>query len=405
MKRVMGMALSALIGVVSPALAQEDSAAVPKIKAERDTVPVQESIYTRPFIVSAGKTSLGGYVEGNAAYTVEDGVSEGLELELRRFNIFLYSAIGSRIRFLSELEFEDGTEEINLETALVDFEITPSLVLRGGILLPPIGAFNVNHDGPRWDFIDRPLVSTEIIPSTLSEAGFGVYGRLEPGGTTVTYDLYITSGLGAGVLNNDQGRTHLPSGKGPGLVNGDGNGAPAFSGRLAVRPGGSSEVGVSAYHAAYNDFRVEGEVVAPKLYVTLLALDGMMTLGPVEFRGEAALANVDVPDDLQELFGERQWGFYLDAVMPVWHPRWRGLPDAVVNVGVRLEHIDFNAGEFSSTGESIGDDRSAVVAAIAFRPVAGTVFKFNYRREVSHDLPNNDGAHLGGFQFGFATYF
>ena len=209
MTRTLGIGLL-LLFAVTPALAQNDSAAaVPRVRAERDTVPVQQSIYTRPFIVSAGKTSLGGYVEGNAGYMVQDGVSEGLTLELRRFNIFLYSAIGSRIRFISELEFEDGTEEINLETALVDFEITPSLVLRGGILLPPIGAFNVNHDGPRWDFIDRPLVSTEIIPSTLSEAGFGVYGRLQPGGTTVTYDLYLSSGLGEGVVNNDQGRTQI----------------------------------------------------------------------------------------------------------------------------------------------------------------------------------------------------
>lgn len=399
-------AISVLLLVLASApVGAQDSVAVPRVRGERDTVPVQQSIYTRPFIVSAGKTSLGGYVEGNASYMVEDGVSEGLTLELRRFNVFLYSAIGTRIRFISELEFEDGTEEINLETALVDFEITPSLVLRGGILLPPIGAFNVNHDGPRWDFIDRPLVSTQIIPSTLSEAGFGAYGRLVPGGLTLTYDLYVSSGLGAGVLENDQGRTHVPSGKGPGLVNGEDNGAPAFSGRLAVRTASGTELGVSAYHTAFNDYRVEGEQVAPKLHVTLLAVDGMTTLGPVELRGEAALADIDVPEELRELFGERQWGFHLDAVMPVWRPTWRGLPDAVFNVGVRLEHIDYNAGDFSSTGRSIGDDRTAVVGSVAFRPVAGTAFKLNYRREVSHDLPNNDGVHLGGFQFGFATYF
>ena len=89
-------------------------------------------------------------------------------MELRRFNIFLYSSVGRRIRFLSELEFEHGTEEIALETALVDFVVTPSLVARAGILLPPIGAFNANHDSPRYDFVERPLVSTEIIPATLS---------------------------------------------------------------------------------------------------------------------------------------------------------------------------------------------------------------------------------------------
>ena len=179
----------------------------------RDTSDVQGSIYSRPFIGGAGETAIGGYAEGNTNYFVEDGVSDGFSMELRRFNIFLFSALGSRIRFISELEFEHGVEEIALETALLDFQVDPMLVLRAGILLPPIGAFNQNHDSPRWEFVDRPLVSTRIIPSTLSEVGFGAYGRVAlRGGSTLTYDAYLTNGLGDGVVLNDEGRTLLAAG-------------------------------------------------------------------------------------------------------------------------------------------------------------------------------------------------
>src|SRR3990172_5257782 len=59
--------------------------------------------------------------------------------------------------------FEHGTEEIALETALVDLRIRPSLVLRAGILLPPIGYLNQNHDSPPWDWVDRPLVTPQVI--------------------------------------------------------------------------------------------------------------------------------------------------------------------------------------------------------------------------------------------------
>ena len=64
---------------------------------------------------------------------------------------------------------------------------TPSLLLAltAGVLLPPVGAFNPNHDSPRWEFVDRPLVSTRIIPSTLSEIGFGAYGRVPVGAATL----------------------------------------------------------------------------------------------------------------------------------------------------------------------------------------------------------------------------
>ncbi len=145
-----------------------------------DTILAQEGIYNRPFITSVGRTAIGGYVEGNTNWFKEDGVGEGFSMELRRFNIFLFSTISPRIRLISELEFEHGTEEIELETALIDFRVAPSLVLRGGILLPPIGFFNQNHDSPKWNFVERPLVSTEIIPSTLSEVGFGVFGKFFP---------------------------------------------------------------------------------------------------------------------------------------------------------------------------------------------------------------------------------
>ena len=149
------------------------SAGVEPLSAQVDSTLAQEGIYNRPFIGSISSTSIGGYVEGNTNYLVEDGVSEGFSMELRRFNIFLFSQVSQRIRFLSELEFEHGTEEIALETALVDFQLGPGLVLRGGVILAPLGYLNQNHDSPQWDFVERPLVTTDIIPSTLSEVGFG----------------------------------------------------------------------------------------------------------------------------------------------------------------------------------------------------------------------------------------
>src|SRR5687768_14361600 len=94
------------------------------LSAQTDSAKTsQDAIYNRPFIaIGKTNTSVGGYVEGNTNYFSEDGVTEGFSMELRRFNIFLYSNIHSRIKFISELEFEHGTEEIALETALLDFE-------------------------------------------------------------------------------------------------------------------------------------------------------------------------------------------------------------------------------------------------------------------------------------------
>lgn len=366
---------------------------------------VQGSIYQRPFLVSAGRTAVGGYAEGNANYFRTDGISEGFSMELQRVTIFLFSAVGRRIRFISELEFKHGTEEIEIETAQVDFTVNPSFVLRAGILLPPIGAFNVNHDGPRYDFVDRPLVSTAIIPTTLAEVGFGAHGRLAPPGFSLSYDAYLVNGLRDGVILNQTGRTDIPSGKAGDLFGEDNNGSPAFSGRIAGQRRGWGELGLSYYGGIYNTFRIEGEPVDEKRSVSIFAVDFNTQVRGLSLRGEAAWAGVDVPDDLAELLGERQWGVYLDAVLPVWHPRIQGLAAPVVSLGVRLERVDFNRGIFGSTGLAIFDDVNAVTGSLSFRPANGTVFRLNYRRESSRDPAGNPPSKTGGFQVGFATYF
>jgi hypothetical protein len=387
-------------------IAQADTLKVPAPSHSVDTTSVQGSVYSRPFIASAGQISVGGYVEGNTNYFSEDGVSEGFSMELRRFNIFIFSPVAQRLRFFAELEFEHGTEEIALETAQLDFLITPLVGLRAGILLPPIGGFNQNHDSPRWEFVDRPLVSTQIIPATLSEVGFGVFGRRSLGSRTgVTYDAYLTNGLGEGILLNEEGRTSLPAGKSEEQFAEDNNGSPAFSARVAAQRRGIGELGVSYYGGAYNRFREEGTKVDERRNVSLAALDFSSEIGRLDIRGEVAHAWIDVPGSLAELMGRRQRGAHLDFVLQVLRRRMAGLPRATLNAALRLEYADYNVGTFESTGRPIRDDVVAVVPGLSFRPAANTVFKANYRWQRSHDVLGNPPARLGGYQLGFATYF
>ncbi len=385
----------------------------PGLLRGQDTTLVQGGIYQRPFIAASNRTAIGGYVEANTGWSRTDGISEGPSSEIRRFNIFLYSAMGRRLRFTSELEFEHGTEEIKVETALVDFVVNPSLVFRAGVLLPPIGAFNVNHDGPRYEFVERPLVSTAIVPATLSEAGVGMHGRFVPGGRgggqggglTLSYDAYFTNGLDGRVVLNETGRTSLPHGKGESLFAEDQNGSPAFSGRFAARARGWGELGLSHYRGIYNVWRLEGEVVDDARWLSLSALDFQTDVGSVVLRGEVAIAAIDVPPDLAEVHGDRQWGFYLDAVMPIWHPQIRALEDPVVNLALRVERVDFNVGEFFSTGGRRYDEVHAVSFGASLRPVPETVFRLNYRLEWHRDLVGNPTERTAGIQLGVATYF
>jgi len=369
--------------------------------------PSQDAIYTRPFILEVNKlsTSIGGYFEGNSNYFSEDGVSEGLSFELRRFNIFLYSSLGSGIKFLSELEFEHGTKEIALETALLDFQFAPQCALRGGILLIPLGMFNQNHDSPRWDIIDRPFVSTQIIPSTLSEVGFGVYGRFTlERYLSLTYSGYLTNGLGDGVILNSEGRTFIPSGKREEAFEKDNNGIPSYSGRIALQHS-IGELGLSIYHGVYNSFRIEGIEVDEKRKLSIAALDFSANIWDFTLQGEAAYSKIDVPENISEIFGNKQWGTFIDIIYPVYRGSVLMYNDAIFNTIFRFEYVDFNTGTFAVTGQSIGDEITAIVFGVSFRPVGNTVIKANYRRHWSVDAIGNPTINTAGFQFGFASYF
>lgn len=372
----------------------------------------QDQIYNRPFIgFGQSKTAIGGYLEGNTNYFSEDGVSEGFSMELRRFNIFLYSDISKRIKFISELEFEHGTEEIALETALIDFNFNPSLNFRGGILLPQLGIINANHDSPKWEIIDRPLSSTTIIPTTLSEVGFGIHGKFFPGNNIISYDAYIVNGLQDGIVLNDEGKTFIPGGKSEEAFGEDNNGTPMYNGRVAFRNRTVGEFGASYYGGIYNTFALEGEPIDSKNSLHMVTLDFSTKIKKFTIQGEAVFASVDVAEDLSELYGEQQYGGFIDVIYPIIAKPVFGYKNAKVNATIRFEMLDYNLGTFNPNGINIseslkiGDEITALTFGLSFRPTDATIFRANYRRHWITDVLGNPPALLGGIQVGFATYF
>lgn len=365
-------------------------------------------IYDRPYILKlGGNTAIGGYAEMNSNYARQDGLAEGFSFENRRFNVFLYSAISERVKFTSELEFEHGTEEIKLETALIDVLLSTPLNLRAGILLSPIGRFNIAHDSPRYNVIDRPLVSTQIIPATLSEAGAGFLGAFYVTAfDRLTYEIYAVNGLGDGVvLGNGEG-TRIATGKSAEAFGEDNNGSPAFTGRLAYNPRFGGEFGISFYTGRYNTYQIEGTPVDEARSVRLFALDADYRWRRWHFRGEAALAAVEVTNDQadDDLLAARQRGLYIEGNFRFLRQPLFGMNEAEALLFTRYDDIDLNVGTFNKTGQNIGDATRRLTAGIAFRPTADTVLRLSYWRQWEHDRFNNLG-HRMNVQFGVATYF
>ena len=368
-----------------------------------------DAVYSRPF-AQVGKlpVALGGYAEANYQYTNRDGISEGHQFQMRRLTLFVSSSIYKRIKFLSEIEFEDGAKEISVEFASVDFELAPLFNFRGGIVLNPIGSFNQNHDGPKWEFIDRPIAATQMLPATFSNAGFGVFGKKYIKNWVYGYEAYLTNGFNDNIISNKQNKTFLPATKDdPNRFEESFNGVPLFTGKIAVKNRKLGELGISYMGGVYNKFQEDGLILDKKRRIDVFALDFSTTIPKIKtvINAEWAWVKVDVPDTYTEQFGSRQQGGFIDLVQPVLSKPMFGFPKAVLNTALRFEYVDWNKGIFKSTGGNIADHIFSIIPAISWRPTSQTVIRFNYRYTWQQDILGNPPSKLAGFQFGISTYF
>ncbi|GIW70867.1 MAG: hypothetical protein KatS3mg102_0409 [Planctomycetota bacterium] len=378
---------------------------------ERDELKTPRAlrgVYDKPFLVQLWQRAyLGGYTELEF-HAYRDPVLEiPRGFRAHRTNLFAFADVAERVRFAGEIEFEHeqpGEDlEVAVEMAFADWVIFEQLVVRGGVLLVPLGRINVNHDGPVRELTDRPLVSTFVIPTTLSEAGVGVHGSLQlPGAALVLrYEAYLVNGLG---LLDRSGTLAVPPTEfqhllreGRPSLGGDTNGSPAFTGRVALGLGGLAEAGFSFYAGDYderNDNRL-----------SIVAADLAVEHGPFALEGEFAWAGFE-RDAFARTAGvpDRFWGFYVQAGlggMPAWLRE--ALPyvfdgeAARLGVALRYERVDLD-----------GDIGEAIEPGLSFRPFADTVFKASYRfalrslgeRDVPGRRPDDEGV-----VFGLASYF
>jgi hypothetical protein len=368
-----------------------------------------DALYDRPMI-KAGRVpvSLGGYVEANYQYLSENGVSEEHQFQFRRLTLFVASSIAKRLKFLTEIEFEDGTKEINIEFASIDFEVSSLLNFRGGVIMNPIGAFNQNHDGPKWEFIDRPISATQMLPATWSNAGFGIFGKKYSNDWVYAYEAYLSNGFDERIINNTENKTFLPATKeNPDRFEESFNGSMLTTVKFALRNKRIGEVGVSYMGGVYNKFKEDGLFLDKKRRADVFAVDFNTVLPFIRtyINGEWAFVKVDVPSTFTEQFGSKQQGGFLDIVQPIYRKPVFGFDQSVVNASVRFEYVDWNLGSFKTTGGKISEHIFSIVPSLSFRPVPQTVFRINYRHNWQTDMLGNPAAKLGAFQFGISSYF
>jgi hypothetical protein len=384
--------ISLFIGIViftATSYAQEETKQIPFVKG---------GAYDKPHLykLATGRAAIGGYAEAHFRYEREDGITEELTFLPKRFNLFMHAVISNRFRMASEIEFEEGTEEILLELAILDFQIHPALTFRGGMLLTPLGKFNLAHDSPANKTTDRPLVSTQIIPTALSEPGMGFYGAIFPSARSrLTYEIYAVNGFDSDIIEESPEGTRIAAGRGN--IE-DNNNSPAFAGRLGLSPLPEFEAGFSFHSGTYNVSEVDGMIIDKKRNLSIFAIDGEWRKGRYELLGEYAHASINLPQSLMgSIYARKQQGIYLQTSANFLKGKIITMPESFFEGVVRYDWVDFDT-------ELKGDSHTRLTIGLNFRPTADSVFKLDYLYNWQKNRFNVTAKSVGCL-FSVATYF
>jgi hypothetical protein len=461
MPRWFGMAAAAvLVFVATPAFgeAPEDiDKKIQDLQEQIDELKKTRAPAERPYSLTDFK--LGGY--GSTRFEASDLNKMSDTFTFRRFVLTGDATIGSRLRSVVELEFERLTEleiersapkedgqrgfgqslegsngsELSLEQAWLQFTLTDAVRFRAGMLLVPLGRFNLTHDDNRWDLPRRSLVDRGIsvlpVPAAWSEVGMGFTGDIPTTRWgTFSYHLYVMNGVtldssietiarGSGELETE---VEVKPRRGTANIDVKRDKAGAF--RLAWSPSVGDEVGASVYYGRYTpDF-------LPSEALWAVGLDGKLTFGKFEIEGQYVLSHYDgiarVARGFADAVAERERAsgtpldvtvdFELAGLATTKHGYWlegryRFFPDLLRDtiVGRTFENpqfvvvtrweqawlqglvqdIEFTAGQLTHiTKENRWVDRATI--GLAFRPVPLVVFQLAYERTWT-----NSGESLG----------
>lgn len=414
-------------------------------------------VYAKPF-VAAPKAIVGGYMDiqyrSQRKGSIENGYGGTTNgFDQQRFVPFIYADITEHIKFASEIEIEHGIREdatqgaeIGLEFAHIDYLVNEPFNLRAGILLIPVGKFNLLHDSPLNDLTDRPLVSRLVIPTTMAETGAGFYGTLYPGRTSkLDYEFYVTTGpcsYDPGTLQpriNEQDGTRgsrqrkCPSDDGLDINNGKAvSGRLAYSPMLGVEVAGSGYYGNGANNGNYNPLSIS-------------ALDWTFQRGPLELIGEAAWAyargnsralNGNCVQGTNPCTGvptgslltlttlgvspsgnsgpgippQRMSGYYIQGnyhFMPEFLSKWapkRFGEGSTFTAVIRYDRVNTNLDNSNGTGG--WGNLQQISFGLNYRPIEDAVFKISYQYQPMAFNPNtSQRIHDSALVVSAATYF
>jgi len=361
------------------------------------------SIYTKPFLADFGQSAhVGGYID---LEFLDESDGSSREFDQHRLVPFIYADVSERVKVAAEVEIEHGSE-LEVEFAQMDFLFNDYVNLRAGIQLLPLGKLNEVHDSPIQELTFRPLVNRYIIPTTLRDAGLGVWGDISE---SVSYQATITNGFkglrndGSSAINNSKGlRDAAPQADELASEFENIDNHFAYTGRVAVSPVLGIEAGISALFDTYDE-RANNDLTIVALDATIngKAVPGMPDNMELLYEGAWADIERDEFAKANDVAGDMT-GHYVQAN---FHFVPGFLEECINEGGFAEEGSRFTF--VTRYGNVDLDDYTMrrTTFGLNFRPnEAKTVWKLDYLSNDDNGANKGD-ANANAWALSFASYF
>ncbi|GIW47325.1 MAG: hypothetical protein KatS3mg078_1202 [Deltaproteobacteria bacterium] len=388
-----------------------------EIQDIKSAAVVEEPTYERAFGLgpAASKVyrinrglSIAGYGELAVSQFRED---EDNIIDAQRLILYAGYKFNDRIIFNSEIEFEHGTTEENLderegsvsvEFASLDFLINDYFNLRGGLLLVPFGIINEVHEPTTFFGVLRPDVERFVIPTTWRESGAGIFGEVSdiiPG--TLSYRAYVINSLDSRGFSASGNRDARPSGNRARFND------FAFVSRLEYDPfpgikfGGSWFIGQTGQNERVNGEKIDGlfQMYEADMQLLWKGLEAR-ALFVYSFLDDADLININNGLEGDESVGDEQFGWYVEAGYNLFSLVDWGEYLQYFAPFIRFEKFDTQKSVPAGFTRNPANDRQTLTLGFSYKPIPQVVIKADYQRRDNEADISSDQFNLGlGFVF------
>ena len=320
----------------------------------------------RGYRIPALNLTLSGYF----SLRFRDLSTEDARLDLRGLSLFSSWAPSPGWLVFSELEIEDAfsvdddgpnasNAELVLERLYADYAATPSMSLRVGKFLTPVGRWNRIHADPLVWSVSRPLVT--VLPAASHATGVAAYGLVPMGADNIEYIVYLDD---SELFDPRHGDASFEDMDVPGASNDF-----DYAAGMQIRYHFLNQRAELAF--SYAGFKMAGLDQRKHL----LGVDAYLSWRRFEFTSEAAYRYSEGRGE------DDQWGAFVQGVAPLFG-----------NLSVFTRYEIYR-------GNAISTDARKSVIGLAYRPRPPVTLKLEYGDG------NSDRLMADGWQVSWAVLF